>query len=101
MNDLLKLLDGKKTYITAIAGILATLAMKYGYIRVDQYYDVAMMLAFGLAIFLRMAFDKVAPGADIIVPTPTKEDIPQPAQPDISQLIVALQDLVADKEAKK
>lgn len=103
MNEIIAMLSGKKTYITALAGIGATLAMRYGYIDISNYYDLCMGLAFLLAIFLRGALKHLAPEQAVDIPTPTIDTTqPVPTNVDIEALLKGLAELItpAAKEKK-
>jgi len=97
MQDFLKLINGKKTYISGIALILAILGTKYGIIPADSFWYVVTGLGALIAIFMRAGIAKLAPGSDVDIPMP---DAPQMTQ-DIPDLKTALAEVLKDVLAEQ
>jgi len=97
MEELKKLLDGNKTYLTGIATIIASVAYYKGLIPQEMFWPLVTTLAGFAAIFMRMGVKKS--GSDMTVPLP--EVTPTQQLPSINEAILsALKDLMAQAQTK-
>lgn len=91
MEQLLALLNGKKTYLAGIAGLVATFALGKGWISPEYYTYAYYAVWFVIAMTLRAAITNIAPGSSVDIPLPTSSD-PAPT-PETAQPLVPIQSI--------